>query len=242
MASITLNKLVFELWEMRRSQIKETDPIDKRLIIDWVQTARSRLCKQKFDQPMAIVDDHYIQSLGPVELEKIVSNDVSIENEIEMYRTNIVIPRTIETKSGSGLFTRIGPADKLSTKYKVTTYEKALAFGNGKFNRNTIYAFQLGDYVYIVSKSGFHFGIKYLDIRGVFQDPITAARIFNPAWTYDDDYPINADMVDQLKTLIIQTKFNLTLMQPSDKTDDKTEDLEGQMPKVQQPTSNAAEQ
>jgi hypothetical protein len=206
MANITLNQLVYELLELRRGYIKNTDTLDRRIVIDWITTQRARLLKQKFDQPFSSIDDHYVQGLGTVTMEKVSSNENSIVDYTYMYRTNIVIPRTIESKTGVGTFTRIGPADRLSQNFKVVTYERALSSGNGRFNKDTIYAFVLGDYVYLHSKSGIHLGVKYLDIRGVFQDAIQAAVIKTPTWGYDDDYPINKEIIDQMKLLIVQTK------------------------------------
>lgn len=231
MRNTSINELAFELIELRRAYIKSTDPLDKRMVIDWIQSQRARLLKQKFDQPFASVDDHYVQSLGAVAMEKVLSNEISpeVEDFNYMYRTAIDIPRTVESRNfPGGTFTRIGPADRLSTKFTLVTAERALYSGNGKFNRNMIYAFVLGDRVYITSKSGAHFTVGYLDIRGVFQDPIQAARIFVPTWDYDDDYPINKEIIDQLKVLIINEKFGLTLVQPGDKTDNQLDNPEGQ--------------
>jgi hypothetical protein len=229
MDSTTLNSLIFELLELRRAYIKSTDPISKRLVINWIQSQRSRLLKQKFDQMFSSIDDHYVQSLGAISVEKVLSNEISptVTDYNYMYRTSIDIPRTIESKTGIGTFTRIGPADRLSTKFKVVTYDDALDRGNGKFNHNAIYAFVLGERVYLTSKSGSHLTIKYIDIRGVFQDPIQAALIKDATWDYDDDYPINKEIIDQLKVLIINEKFGLTLIQAGDKTDNLTDNPEG---------------
>jgi hypothetical protein len=225
----TLNQLIFRLWEMRRSFIKETDPIDKRLIIDWVQTTRARLLEQKFKQSFSSIDDGYVQALGPIGLEKVVSNELDpvIDDFTYLYRTNIVIPLTIASPEGAGTFTRIGSADRTGDHFQVTTYKKALAYGSGKFNRDEVYAFPLGDRVYVTSKSGKHLTLRFLDIRGVFQDPIQAAKIKDPNWTYDDIYPVNKELVDQLEQLVISTKFGLTLQQQQDKTDDRADNPEG---------------
>lgn len=223
----SLNELVYELLELRRANIKDTDPLDRRLVIDWVQSQRARLLKQKFDQPFASIDDHYVQDLGSVTMEKVLSNLSGIKNYDYMWRTSIEIPRTIESKDGNGYFTRIGPIDRLSDHFQITTHKKALALGYGKFNYNSIYSFVLGDHIYLTSNGGLHFTIKYIDVRGVFQDPITAARIKDPTWGYDDDYPINKEIVDQLKVLIVNEKFNLTLFQANDKTDDQEDNPTG---------------
>lgn len=224
----SLNQLAFELWELRRARIKDTDPMDIRLLVDWIQSKRAMLLKQKFDQPFASIDDHYVQDLGSVEMTKTLSNIAGISNYDYMWGTSIEIPRTIESKEGIGTFTRIGPADRLSDHYQVTTYKKALSLGYGKFNYNAIYAFVLGDHIYLTSNGGLHFTVKYLNVRGVFQDPITAARIVNSSWDYNDDYPINKEIIDQLKVLIINEKFGLTLVQAEDKQDNDEDNPEGQ--------------
>lgn len=229
MKTVSLNELIYELLELRRSYLKETDPIPKRLVVDWIQSQRARLIDQKYKKPMSSFDDHFIQDLGAVSMEKYLSNVVSpqVNNYDYLYRTSIEIPGVIESFDGVGLFSRIGPADRLSDPFQLTTYNKALMLGYGKFNYNAIYAFVLGDRIYLHSNSGIHFTVKYIDIRGIFQDPIAAALIKDPNWTYDDDYPINKEMVDQLKVLIIKEKFGLTLAQPDDKKDNKDDDPEG---------------
>jgi hypothetical protein len=223
----SLNELAFELWELRRAHIKNTDPMDIRILVDWIQSTRALLLKQKFDQPFASIDDHYVQSLGTVTMEKYLSNVPQIKNYDYLWRTSIDIPRTIEQKEGKGTFVRVGPADRLSDHFQLTTHKKAIALGYGKFNYNTIYAFVLGDRLHLTSNSGIHFTVKYLDIRGVFQDPIAAARIKLPTWTYNDDYPINKEIIDQMKTMIVSNKFGLTFVQAEDKTDNKEDNPEG---------------
>jgi hypothetical protein len=230
MKNTSLNELVYELLELRREYYKDTDSLDKRIVVDWIQSQRARLLKQKFDQPMASIDDNYVQDLGSVTMEKVLSNVQALKNYDYMLRTSIDIPRTIESKDGVGTFVRIGPADKLSDHYQVTAHKKALVLGYGKFNYNTIYAFVLGDRIYLTSNGGLHFTIKY---------PITAALIKDPTWDYNDDYPINKEIIDQMKTLIVGEKFPLVLQQLHDKVDNKEDDPSGNanIPKGQRQSS-----
>jgi len=232
MKTVSLNELVYELLELRRANTKTTDPLDERLVIDWIQSTRAMLLKQKFSQPFSFVDDHYVQHLGEISMTRVLSSTsigLSGDEEKYVYRTIIAIPKPIKTKDGCGLFTRIGPADMLSDGFQITTYKKAFVSGNGKFNRNTVFAFVLGDYVYLYSRSGYHFGIPTITISGVFQDPIAAARIANPSWTYDDDYPINKELIDRLKSIIVSSKFPLVLTQMEDKTDDREDNVGGKV-------------
>jgi len=226
MTNTSLNQLVFELLELRRAKLKTTDTVDRRLVIDWIQSQRARLLKQGFAKPFVGIDENLVQDLGSLALTQVASNDLSIVDYDYMLRTSAEIPATIDRAGGIGTFTRIGPPNKLTVNYKVVTYEQALVSGNGHFNKDMVYAFVLGDYVYLISKSGYHLTNTYVHIRGVFQDPIQAARIPDATWDYDDDYPINKSMIDQLKTLIVQEKFGLTLVQPDDKTDDSKDNPE----------------
>lgn len=222
----TLNQLVFELLELRRAQLKTTDTVDRRLVIDWIQTQRARLLKQQFAKPFAGIDNNLVQDLGTVALEQVSSNDLDVTDYDKMLRTASDIPAPIERPGGVGTFTRVGPPNKLTEHYKVVPYEQALVSGNGHFNYNMVYAFMMGERLYLISKSGYHLTNTYVHIRGVFQNPIEAAQFADATWTYADEYPINKSMIDQLKTLIVQQKFSLTLVQPDDKTDDSKDNIQ----------------
>lgn len=230
MTNTSLNQAVYRLLELARIKIKDTDSVSKRIVVDWLQSNRAKLLKQKFNKAFIDIDDHLVQRLGStgVSLEKVSSSLVTgVTTGDYMLRTTIDIPRTIERKGGVGTFTRIGPADQLSTRFKVISYQQALSAGNGHFNYHTPYAFVLGDRVYINSKSGSHLSLNYLDIRGVFQDAVAAALISDATWDYDDDYPINKSIMDDLEGMVIEGKFKLLFAAPGDKTDDGQENLEG---------------
>ena len=228
MITTTLNALVYELLENRRGDLKDTDPVTVRLVIDWVQSRRAQLLRRQFAKPMRSVDENLVQDLGVITMEKVASNDMSpaVSTGEFMWRSTIEIPKTIDRSGGIGTFTRIGPASKLHPDFKVLPYSKALHWGNGKFNRHATCAFILGDYLYTHSKSGFHFNHKYLNVRGVFQDPIIAARVTDSDWGYDDNYPINKSLIDDLKLAIVKEKFPTTLIQPEDNVDDMADTLE----------------
>lgn len=231
MVNTSLNKLIYELIEIYRARVKDSDRLDERLVADWIQTQRSRLLKQKFSKSMYMIDESFVQDLGQVTVEAVsaINTTVDLGLNKNMLRTSIEIPKTIEGREGVGTFTRIGPADKLSERFNIVTYDRALYSGYGRFNRDQIYAFVLGDRVYLISKSGTHLKLRYIDIRGVFQNPILAARIKTPTWTFDDDYPISQSMVDDLKKLIIIEKFPLVLQRLEDRSDDLEDNVEGNL-------------
>lgn len=226
MSATTLNKLVFELAELRRATVRDTDTLDRRMLIDWVQSQRARLVKQStIDKGMQSIDDNLIQTLGTVDLVQVSSNDLSIDDHMPMLRTTLAIPKAIETRDGASALTRVGPPSKLTIHYPVVTYDRALVFGNSHFNVNSICAFPYGEYVYLYSKSGNHLTLTSVNIRGVFQNAVEAAIFADATWTYNDAYPLNQSMIDQLKMLIVKEKLELSIIQPHDKTDDDIENF-----------------
>jgi len=231
MTTTTLNRLTYNLMELRRNEIKTTDALSVKQVKDWIQSMRAKLLTQKFNKPFSTIDNHFVQQYSnngtPIQMEKVLANNASVDVFNYVYRTKIEIPHTIERKGGVGTFTRIGPADKTKTKFNVVSYDRALVSGNGYFNRNFIYAYVVGDYIYLTSRSGIHFTIKHIDVYGVFQDPIAAAVGHDSTWTHDDDYPVNQSMIDQMHNLIIQEKFKLVLTPAGDITDDQEENIKG---------------
>ena len=229
----SLNSLVYELIELYRTNFKVTDSIDERLMATWIQYTRAKLIKQRLDEHMRIPDEHWVQDLGSVEMEIIDSsvsselNTGAISSGKTILRSVEEIPSTIHFKGAPGGFTRIGPADLLSRGYNIVTYQRALDSGYSKFNRNDIYAFLHGKHVYIVNRNQTHKFIKYINITGIFQNPIEAYEFNSDNSTYDWDYeyPISEALVGDMKNIILQENFKLIMMPMDDKTPNSIDNI-----------------
>lgn len=226
MKTTSLNELVFELMEKHRGLLKNADPLVTRIVIDWVQNTRAMVLKQKFERPFRVIDQNLIQNLGDIQMEQISGNDLGLDDGSILLRTSVEVPTTIESNHGIGTWSRIGSPNKAIPKFNIVTYERALASGNGKFNRNRVYAFPLGSYIYLWSKSGIHLAVDKVNLQGVFQDPIAAARFVDATWTYDDNYPINKSTIDMLKDLIVKTNFNFVMAPLTDKVEGDSDKVE----------------
>ena len=217
--NISLAEATYDILEFYRSNILNGDEVDIRQITYWINSTRAKLLKQKFDKESTYnIDEHFVQTISPVTME-IVDSSVApgIPSDRHISRTAISIPATIERTNRIGTFTRIGPADRLGERYPLITYENALVWGSGRFNHDTIAAFLLGDRICLISKNAQSIrGITRLDVRAVFANPIEAAKITNPTWTEDDDYPINLSMIDDMKSIILGEDFKLTGRIPVD--------------------------
>jgi hypothetical protein len=219
MANITLNELAYRIMGLYRASHKDTDNLSIRLVKDWIHSTRAMLLKQRLDKPFAYIDDNLIQTITPVSLEDIDSSTFSEESsERKMLRTTIDIPPTINRRGQIECFTRIGPIDRLERKYKVVSHEHALVAGSGKFNRKEIYAFRIGERIYLISKD--LNPEEKLDIRGVFQNPTQI-----PGFSDDGPYPINRELIDTMEEMIVKTKFPTTLVGYADTKADEADNI-----------------
>jgi hypothetical protein len=228
MAAITLNQIAYDILGLNRAEVKDSDSLEIREVKFWINTLRNKLLKQRFDKSgSGLIDDHYVQSLGAVELEKIDSSIIiDLPSDRYYLRTKVDIPDTIERSEHVTTFTRIGPVDRLSERYHVVSHDRAIASGFGKFNNKFIYAFPLGAKLYLTSKDSALLGLKFIDIRGVFQNPVEAALFANPSYTDDDDYPINTHLIDDIKTILLSKELKAKYNELVDKTTDSEKNAE----------------
>jgi len=221
--NISLNELAYDILEIYRQNVLDTNFIDVRQIKHWVQTTRATLLKQKLDKdPLFAVDEHFVQEIKPngtpVTIQLLDSSIYTgLPSNRYFAQTSVSIPATIERNGYFHSFTRIGPADLLKESYPIVGYDHALLFGNGKFNTSIPCAFIMGDRIVLTGKNIQSInGIKYLSIRGIFQNPTEVSKLNNPAYTDDDDYPINLNMVDTMKKMIMDSNFRFNNKIPVD--------------------------
>jgi hypothetical protein len=224
----SLYSIVWELIELYRQNYKVTDSVDERLFAAWVQSTRAKLIKQRLDENMRLPDEHWVQDLGYVEMERVDSSVYTgIPSEKYMLRSVKDIPWTIHYKGDPGGFTRIGPADRLSVNFRLVSYERGLTSGNGKFNKDRIYAFLDGQKLCLISGSNIHKQLKYIHVKGIFQNPIDAYEFKNGANTYswDYEYPISDNLMNDLKSIIVKENFNFIMVPIYDKKPDSVDNI-----------------
>ena len=224
----SFNSIIWELIELYRQNYKVTDSVDERLFAAWVQSTRAKLIKQRLDENMRLPDEHWVQDLGYVEMERVDSSVYTgIPSEKYMLRSVNDIPWTIHYKGDPGGFTRIGPADRLSINFRLVSYERALTSGNGKFNKDRVYAFLDGQKLCLISGSNIHKQLKYINVKGIFQNPIDAYEFKNNVGSYswDYEYPISDNLMNDLKSIIVKENFNFIMVPIDDKKPDSVDNI-----------------
>lgn len=230
--NVTLNQIAYGILEVVRGKLTDDSDISIDHVKDMIHSTRAKLLKQKFDKNARVIDDVFTQSLGALQLEAV---DASAHSTIKagryMYRTVLDVPPTVDRKNYEGTFTRIGPADKLATKYNLVSYDRALYSGNGRFNRDQIFCFLRDGKIYLISNSGaYHKAVQFIDVEGVFQNPSQVATFLdnNGDSLYADDrpYPISRSMREDIENIILKEKLGIEAKAPSDEVNDANDSTE----------------
>jgi hypothetical protein len=229
--NITLNEIANGLFEVVRANISDDSDISLKLIKAWIHDVRATLLEQKFNKNARVIDDVYTQSLGSVEIEAVDSSaNTGVPSGRYMFRTVEEIPPTIVRKNYEGTFTRIGPADKLAEKYNLVSYDRALYSGNGRFNKDQIFAFLRDNKIHLISNSGaYHKTVQYIDVEGVFQNPSHVAIFLDSSGSSltfgDENYPISRSMKRDIENIVLKEKLGIKAQAPSDNVNDGEENV-----------------
>lgn len=216
---MTLNQISYNILK----KIKPVLTDDTNLSIDTVKydvnTERALILKGLIEGTKHFsIDDVLVQDLGCVELETADAAECcDFSTGCTVLRTKKEIPAEIR-------ITRVGPIIKTRPRFKLVTYEEALMSGNGKFNKNTIFAYPLNDRIYLVSKSQDLPLLEYINIRGVFEDPrevadFTQCDTNTACYSDDDDYPMPQWMETIIRDRLMKV-YSVTEQLPVDLAND----------------------
>lgn len=203
---MTLNEIIGAVRSRLEPIISDDSMFDDREIAAKIHKQRALGIRNELNKGRT-VDANIIQDLGCVELEVAdVAECCDITIDCDILRTTLVVPNTVELHHSNALW--VGPIDKLDAPFKLVSYAEAAVAGNGKFNQNMIYAFLNNGRVYVISKNNDHKYLKYINIRGVFEDP-SAAGVFNDCsgsscYTNDSRYPVNSWMLNYIEDYVVQ--------------------------------------
>jgi hypothetical protein len=203
------NELIYDIKELVKSH-KLSDDIDlsNRYISYLLSNQRALWIRKKYSEPGNLVNDSITQTLGAMELE-VADRSIcpGIPAGCSILRTKEEIPNPVTVK-GSELITRVGPVDILNYDFSYVPYERAIYTGNGKYNQQQVFAFLLDNRIYIKTANVQYKMLKYINIRGVFEDPSIVTKYcdaqgntcYDPATT---NYPIERWMIPFVKEQVV---------------------------------------
>lgn len=202
-----------------------SNPYTDRQLAFIINYHRAVLIKQYKDKSKYISQNH-TQTLGSVEVIQASKNeccDIDCDLGDIVYRTKNPIPRVIDT-NGWNLITYVGTIDGL-TNWQRTTYNKLSLDKYSKYTGKRPKWYELNNYLYIANPPSKL--LKYINIQGVFEDPL-AANNFKECGCdgedcfkgYEFDYPMNSSDIPIIIKLIASSELAMSGMLPKDEKND----------------------
>jgi len=216
--------------DIRRQKLYDDDQLDDRLLKAWVIDQRALWLRNEMNKPRS-VDEQIIQTIGCLPLEVAdKSSCPAYLTDYHILQTTTDIPKTIELNNGDGII-EVGYVDRMAYPTSYVTLQRLRFAGNGKFNSNIIHTARYGQRFLVKSTGPMSHAnyLRYLRIRGVFEDPEALANFTHvsgdPCYSDDDDFPMNRWMWNYIKEAIKQANFKELVTAPTDEINDASENL-----------------
>jgi hypothetical protein len=176
---------------------------------DLINEQRALWLRNEYNKNRSI-DPYVLQDLKCVELIEVSPIDccITVPSGCKVLRTKVKIPNTIELYFTKGIVT-VGPADIMKPRFILIDYSRVPYVGNGRTTQKSIYAFLYDNYLYVTSKNPSASIMRYLTIKGIFEDPTSLGSFMDcttnqSCWKPSDPYPINLWMWAYIKPYILQ--------------------------------------
>jgi len=218
---MTLNHYAYNIRNIARAGQGNSDDelLNIRQVKFWINAWRAVGVLQRTEYGKHI-DPQLVQDLGVVPLltvDAADSNCPAVEYGCTVKK--IILPKLVDFPYNRGVVF-VGKIDKrtpfIIDSADTTIYKEATQFGN-----LTSRVYMIGNTMY-VKLSAKDKGLKYINVRGVFEDPESVATYTAPgcdATCYDssvDEYPMPLGMYDFVTKNILMTELSMTLQTAED--------------------------
>ena len=219
---MTLNEIAYNILNLvRGGRSSNNDHISLSQIKFNVKYYRAMLIRRDFTRN-GIITRHLEQDLGCLELQKVdASKCCNLPVDCAVYRTKKKIPRTVRF-SFKDAITHVGDVTGLSTIPMVEPHMVEF-LPYDKYTKSQKKAYMIEDYLYVYNADG----LKFVNVRGVFEDPEEVALFdCDGSDCYDDDseFPIPMDMVQIITSGLMSGELMLLSSSVNDTTNDTLQD------------------
>lgn len=219
---MTLNEIAYNILNLvRGGRSSNNDHISLSQIKFNVKYYRAMLVRRDFTRN-GIITRHLEQDLGCLELQKVdASKCCNLPVDCAVYRTKKKIPRTVRF-SFKDAITHVGDVTGLGTIPMVEPHMVEF-LPYDKYTKSQKKAYMIEDYLYVYNADG----LKFVNVRGVFEDPEEVALFdCDGSDCYDDDseFPIPMDMVQIITSGLMSGELMLLSSSINDTTNDTMQD------------------
>lgn len=207
---MTLNEIAYNILNLvRGGRSSNNDYISTSQIKFNVKYYRAMLIRRDFARN-GIITRHLEQDLGCLELIKVdASKCCNLPTECAVYRTVKKIPRTVRFNFRDSV-TYVGDVSGTGT-IPIVDSNAVQWLPYDKYTKNKMKAYMIEDYIYVYNADG----LKFINVRGVFEDPEDVAKFdCDGSDCYDDnmDFPIPMDMLQTITQGIMSGELDACII------------------------------
>ncbi len=218
---MTLNEIAYNILNLARGgRSSNNDHISLAQIKFNVKYYRAMLIRRDFTRN-GIITRHLEQDLGCIELQKVdASKCCNLPVDCAVYKSKVKIPRTVRF-SFKDAITHVGDVTGLAT-IPIVEPHMVEYLPYDKYTKQQKKAYMIEDYLYIYNGDG----LKFINVRGVFEDPEEVALFDCDGACYDDDseFPIPMDMVQIITQGLMSGELMMLATSVNDTTNDTMQD------------------
>lgn len=226
---MTLNEIAYNILNLvRGGRSSNNDYISTDQIKFNVKYYRAMLIRRDFARN-GMITRHLEQDIGCLELIKVdASKCCNLPTECAVYRTVRKIPKTVRFNFKDAL-TYVGDITGTGT-IPIVEPHTVEWLPYDKYTKNKMKAYMIEDYLYIYNADG----LKFVNVRGIFEDPEDVARFdCDGSDCYDDnsDFPIPMDMLQIITNGLMSGELMMLSSSINDTTNDTLQDQGRPAPK-----------
>ena len=226
--NMRFDKIIYDVRESLNFNSDDVNITDE-YIAYLISVYRAELLKHELNSQQRTVSPINIQSFC-LEMEEVSSFDCGIDVGCEtILRSKQQLPSLIKTHIGNSL-TMVRPIDRKARSFTLIEEARLSYLPNSKFTKSIYYFIGSDSHMYLVSKSDTFKLIKCINVSGIFADPLELQDYKNCCNCdnsednncfdiYESDYPISADQIPMIVTLIGQ-RLVTKLQIPNDNVND----------------------
>lgn len=226
---MTLNEIAYNILNLvRGGRSSNNDYISTDQIKFNIKYYRAMLIRRDFARN-GMITRHLEQDLGCLELIKVdASKCCNLPTECAVYRTVRKIPKTVRFNFKDAV-TYVGDISGTGT-IPIVESNTVQWLPYDKYTKNKMKAYMIEDYLYIYNADG----LKFINVRGIFEDPEDLARFdCDGSDCYDDnsDFPIPMDMLQMITNGLMSGELMMLSSTVNDTTNDTMQDQGRPAPK-----------
>lgn len=221
------NQIIYSILNTNKAGTSSDDsPISKRQIMFWFNEYRSLLLTQEMSKRNTI-SPSVIQRIKCLPIEVVGLDDcceLPEDSECTAYRTTQKIPSTL-TRGQKPTIISVESVDGLRTFSRINSFRRKYSKYNKWSKQREVYWISDG-YIYLLSQNPL---IENISVSGVWPDPLVIETLTScsgePCFTWDDEYPVDNDMIPIIINLIWKEKMNIALNVPADNVNNAKSDI-----------------